>query len=45
MMPTAIIRLQIFAFPGNHDGMVSSLNTQTPTLKAFLTENFCAAGQ
>jgi hypothetical protein len=34
----------IFAIPGNHDGMVSPLNTQTPTLKAFL-ENFCAAGQ
>ncbi len=34
----------IFAIPGNHDGMVSPLTPQPPTLKAFL-ENFCAAGQ
>jgi len=33
----------IFAIPGNHDGMVSPLNS-TPTLQAFY-ENFCTAGE
>lgn len=34
----------IFAIPGNHDGMVSPLNTKGISLEAFLA-NFCTAGE
>ena len=34
----------IFAIPGNHDGMVSPLNTKGTSLSAFI-DNFCTDGQ